>query len=110
MKTRSPNGGSVNGDPGLRAFTLIEIMMVIGLILIMFTVAIPAFARAHGQRPMKQATEDLIELLNTARAQAIIRGVTVELRMNPQEYTFDVVAASAGGGNGGGGNASPSMA
>ena len=80
------------------AFTLIEIMMVIGLIAIMFTVAIPAFARAHNQRPMKVATEKLMELLNTARAQAIVRGVTVELQMRPQEYTFTVAPVSSGGG------------
>lgn len=73
------------------AFTLIEIMMAIGLIAIMFTVAIPAFARAHNQRPMKVATEQLMELLNTARAQAIVRGVTVELRIAPQDHTFDLL-------------------
>lgn len=79
------------------AFTLIEIMMVIGLIAIMFTVAIPAFARAHNQRPMKVATEKLMELLNTARAQAIVRGVTVELQMRPQDHTFEVVPLGGGG-------------
>ena len=85
-------------DGSQRAFTLIEIMMAIGLIAIMFTVAIPAFARAHNQRPMKVATEDLMELLNTARAQAIVRGVTVELRMAPQDYTFDLVPIGGGDG------------
>ena len=74
------------------AFTLIEIMMVIGLIAVMFTVGIPTFTSARNQRPMRIATEELMELLNTARAQAIIRGVTVELQINPQEYTFNVVA------------------
>ena len=74
-------------------FTLIELMVVIGLILIMFTVGIPTFAKAHNQRPMKVATEQLMEVLSTARAQAIVRGTTVELRMNPQEYTFDVSAS-----------------
>jgi type II secretion system protein H len=71
-------------------FTLIEIMMVVGLIGIMFTVGIPTFAKAHNQRPMRVATEELMEILHTARAQAIIQGATVELRINPQEYTFNV--------------------
>lgn len=74
------------------AFTLIELMVVIGMILIMFTVGIPTFAKAHNQKPMKVATEQLMEVLSTARAQAIVRGVTVELHMDPQEYTFNVVA------------------
>ncbi len=72
-------------------FTLIEIMMVIGLIGIMFTVGIPTFARAHNQRPMRNATEQLMEVLHTARAQAIIQGATVELQVDPQEFTFNVV-------------------
>jgi prepilin-type N-terminal cleavage/methylation domain-containing protein len=86
----------LRGMPPEKAFTLIEIMMVVGLLGIMFTVAIPAFARAHNQRPMKVATEELMELLNTARAQAIVRGVTVELRVDPQDYTFDVVPTNSG--------------
>lgn len=73
-------------------FTLIEIMMVIGLIAITFTVGIPTFAKAHNQRPMREATENLMEILHTARAQAIIRGVTVELHIDPQEYSFNVSA------------------
>jgi len=80
------------GRPDVAAFTLIEIMMVIGLIAITFAVGIPTFAKAHNQRPMRVATENLMEILHTARAQAIIRGVTVELRIDPQEYTFTVSA------------------
>lgn len=80
---------------GSGAFTLIEIMMVIGLIAIMFTVAIPAFTRDYNRRPMKVATEQLIELLNTVRREAIINGMTAELRVDPQAYTFDVVSRGA---------------
>lgn len=76
-------------------FTLVEIMMVVGLIAIMFTVAIPAFTRDYNRRPMKVATEQLIELLNTVRREAIMNGVTAELRVDPQNYTFDVVSNGA---------------
>jgi prepilin-type N-terminal cleavage/methylation domain-containing protein len=72
-------------------FTLIEIMMVVGLILIMFTVGIPSFVNANNQRPMRLATKNLMEALNTARAQAIIRGQVVKFRINPMEYTFNVI-------------------
>jgi len=75
---------------GQRAFTMIEIMMVVGLIVIMFTVAIPTFARAHNQRAIKVVTEELMETLHTARAQAIIRGATMEVRIHPQDYTFTI--------------------
>ncbi|MGB0579491.1 MAG: pilus assembly FimT family protein [Limisphaerales bacterium] len=77
---------------GQRGFTLIEIMMVVGLIVIMFTVAIPTFARAHNQRAMKVVTDEMMELMHTARAQAIMRGVTMEVRINPLDQTFSVVS------------------
>lgn len=75
-------------------FTLIEIMMVVGLILITFTVGIPSFVSSNNQRPMRLATKNLMEALNTARAQSIIRGVVVEFQINPQEYTFNVMPTS----------------
>ncbi|MBG87913.1 MAG: hypothetical protein CMO80_13565 [Verrucomicrobiales bacterium] len=73
------------------AFTLIEIMMVIGLLVIMFSVSIPSFVNSQTKRPMRLATEQLIEALSTARAQAIIRGELVQFHIRPQDYTFKVV-------------------
>jgi type II secretion system protein H len=79
-----------------RAFTLIEIMIVVAILAIVMTVAIPAFVSAQNRRPMRLATEGLLEACATARAQAILRGSLVELRIRPQDYTFEVAAAGAG--------------
>lgn len=78
------------------AFTLIEIMIVVAILAIVMTVAIPAFVSAQNRRPMRLATEGLLEACATARAQAILRGSLVELRIRPQDYTFEVVPAGAG--------------
>ena len=76
----------------LGAFTLIEIMIVVGLIAIVMSVAIPAFVAAHNKTPMRQALNDVMEACATARAQAILHGSLVELRIRPQDYTFEVSA------------------
>lgn len=78
------------------AFTLIEIMIVVAILAIVMTVAIPAFVSAQNRRPMRLATEGLMEACATARAQAILRGTLVELRIRPQDYTFEVATAGAG--------------
>ena len=83
------------------AFTLIEIMIVVGIIAIVMTVAIPAFVSAQNKRPMRAATEGLMEACATARAQAILRGTLVELRIRPQDYTFDVAPTGLGGSSSG---------
>ncbi len=91
---RAPHSKLGNPRSWRSGFTLIEMMMVIGLIAIILTIGIPSFVRAQNKGPMRTVTSELLEALNTARAQAIIRGVVVELHVNPQEYTFDVRATT----------------
>jgi prepilin-type N-terminal cleavage/methylation domain-containing protein len=83
------------------AFTLIEIMIVVGILAIVMTVAIPAFVSAQNKRPMRAATENVLEACATARAQAILRGTLVELRIRPQDFTFDVAPTGQSEGFGG---------
>ncbi len=84
------------------AFTLIEIMIVVGIIAIVMTIAIPAFVSAQNKTPMRNALHDVMEACATARAQAILRGSIVELRIRPQDYTFEVAPTGVREGSGGG--------
>lgn len=84
------------------AFTLIEIMIVVGIIAILMTIAIPAFVSAQNKTPMRNALQGVMEACATARAQAILRGSLVELRIRPQDYTFDVAPTGQREGSGGG--------
>ena len=78
--------------PPASAFTLIEVMIVVGLIAIALTVSIPTFVAAHNKTPMRKALTEVMEACSTARAQAILTGRLVELRIRPQDYTFEVAA------------------
>ncbi len=89
------------------AFTLIEIMIVVGILAILMTVAIPAFVSAQNKTPMRNALHGVMEACATARAQAILRGTIVELRIRPQDYTFDVSPTGQTAGSGGAGGARP---
>ena len=87
-------------------FTLIEVMLVVGLIAMIMALGIPAFVQARQKTPMRQAISDVMEAVSAARAQAILRGVAVDLVVRPGAGTFSVAAsggdearAAAGGGN-----------
>lgn len=65
-------------------------MIVVGIIAILMTIAIPAFVSAQNKTPMRNALQGVMEACATARAQAILRGSIVELHIRPQDYTFEV--------------------
>ena len=88
-------------------FTLIEIMIVVGIMAIIMTIAIPAFVSAQNKTPMRTALQGVMEACATARAQAILRGSIVELRIRPQDYTFDVAPTGQREGSARGGDARP---
>ena len=75
-------------------------MIVVGIIAIVMTIAIPAFVSAQNKTPMRHALEGVMEACATARAQAILRGSLVELHIRPQDYTFDVAPTGVGGSGG----------
>lgn len=76
-------------------FTLVELMIVIGVIALAMAVAVPAFVKAHHKGPLRQSVSDLKEVFARARAQAILSGNTVVLRINPQDAAFEVPPMAA---------------
>jgi prepilin-type N-terminal cleavage/methylation domain-containing protein len=68
----------------LRAFTLIEIMMVVAIIGLMMTMGVPAILRMTRQEPMRKAVNDVMEICSHARAQAVLQGVTTAVVFHPQ--------------------------
>src|SRR5215510_4038318 len=72
------------------AFTLIEILIVIGIIGIVMTIAIPSIYRQLHPESMQKAVSDIMETCSHARAQAILSGNITELVIHPVERTFSV--------------------
>jgi type II secretion system protein H len=78
-------------------FTLIEIMVVVALMGLIATMAIPSIYQMTKKEGMRRAVSNLIEVCSNARAQAILRGKAVDVIFHPMERRFEVgeVAAPA---------------
>jgi prepilin-type N-terminal cleavage/methylation domain-containing protein len=84
-------------DPGReRAFTLLEIMMVVAIIGLMLTMGVPAILRTMHEEPLRKAVNDVVTICSHARAQAILHGVTTTIVFHPQsrEMALAVLAAT----------------
>lgn len=78
------------------AFTLIEIMVVVGIMGIIVAMGIPSIYKVLKKEGMRKATSDVVDVCSYARAQAILHGSPVEVTFYPLEGRLQ-----AGGGGGG---------
>jgi prepilin-type N-terminal cleavage/methylation domain-containing protein len=68
-------------SPASRAgFTLLEIMIVVGILGIVLAMGAPSFVRVLTKEPLRQAVSDVSEILAHARATAILRGLPAQAR------------------------------
>lgn len=65
--------------PRGRAFTLVEIMIVVGIIAIVVAMGMPAFVQTFKKEPLRKAVSDIVDACNEARAQAILKGIPAVL-------------------------------
>jgi type II secretory pathway pseudopilin PulG len=75
------------------AFTLIEILVVVGIIGLTLTIGVPAFVRALHKEGMRKAQSDLLEACQKARGGAIINARPQNLIIKPMERTFEAPGA-----------------
>src|SRR5437762_1085261 len=83
-----------------RAFTLIELMIVIGIMAIVMAMGIPMIYHVFHREGMTKAVNETVEVLGTARRLAILQGAMTEVVFHPRELRLEVA--------GGGGGAKPS--
>ena len=82
---------------GTRAFTLIELMVVVGIMALVMAIGIPFMANVvNGGSGINRAVRDVQEVCANARALAILQQKTTELVIRPGDGTFSVGTASAG--------------
>ncbi|HEY6563396.1 MAG TPA: prepilin-type N-terminal cleavage/methylation domain-containing protein, partial [Pirellulaceae bacterium] len=80
-----------------RGFTLIELMVVVGIMALVVAIGIPFMANViNGGKGLGRAVRDVQEVCGNARALAILQQTTAELRIRPREGTFEVGTASTG--------------
>jgi prepilin-type N-terminal cleavage/methylation domain-containing protein len=84
------------------AFTLIELMVVLGIMAIIMAMGIPSILRIWRKEGMRKATADVVEVCSKARAQAILSGSPMDVVFHPLERRLEI-----GGGSGGGGGSPP---
>src|SRR5438093_291845 len=85
-------------DYGLRtshAFTLIELMVVVSIMLIVVGMSAPPMVRMLKKEGMRKAVSDVVEVCSNARAQAILQGVTTEVVFFPKEGRLEISAAAS---------------
>jgi prepilin-type N-terminal cleavage/methylation domain-containing protein len=80
------------------AFTLIELMVVIGIMAIILAMGIPSIIRLLRKEGMRKATADVVEICSKARARAILGGTPMDVVFYPLERRLEVGGASGGGG------------
>lgn len=87
---------AIGGRRGRRGFTMIELMIVVGIIALVMGMGVPTLVRTFRKEALRQAVTDIVEVASHARALAIQRGHVVELVIVPEGRT---VSVSGGGGD-----------
>ena len=78
------------------AFTLMEMMLVIGILAIVMAMSIPPIYRGMSKEPMRQAVSGVMDACTAARAQAILQGKTTAVVFHPQERTYAAEGGTPG--------------
>lgn len=71
-------------------FTLIEIMIVVGIMGLIALIGIPSIYQIAKKEGMRRAVTDMKEVLSNARAKAILSGNEVQLKFYPIEKRFEI--------------------
>jgi prepilin-type N-terminal cleavage/methylation domain-containing protein len=73
-----------------RAFTLIEIMIVVAIMAICMTMSAPIIYRAFHREALAQTVKDIMEVCSNARARAIMSGTMTEVIFHPKDKRLEV--------------------
>ena len=94
-----PAQRTTNGEPratNTSAFTLIEIMVVVGIMAVIFAIGIPSVYQQMNKDTIRQAVKDIAQACMEARKRAILTGRTTEVRIRPLDRTINVIEGASG--------------
>jgi prepilin-type N-terminal cleavage/methylation domain-containing protein len=91
-RSRVEGRGSSEAEHGTRfhAFTLLELMIVVGIMGIILTMGVPIVYRMRHEAPLRKAVKDVVEVCSHARARAILQSKAVCVVFHPREGSFQV--------------------
>jgi prepilin-type N-terminal cleavage/methylation domain-containing protein len=78
-----------------RAFTLIEVMVVVAIIGLIMALGGPSLYRMMKKEGMRKAVDELEQACRNARGRAILSGQVVMLEFRPQERSFQIVGGAS---------------
>jgi prepilin-type N-terminal cleavage/methylation domain-containing protein len=76
-------------------FTLIELMVVVGIIGMIMAMGAPTLYHMLHHEGFGKTVDDVVEMCNAARAQAILQGTTTEIIFHPQDRRCELPGPSA---------------
>lgn len=82
-----------NASSSQRAFTLVEVMVVVAIMGIIMTMSVPTIYRKLHPDSMRRAVSDVMEACDNARSYAVLNGVETELVIRPFDRQIRVVVA-----------------
>jgi len=77
------------------AFTLIEIMVVVGIMGLILGTGVPIVYKVLHRAPMAEALKGIQEVCSNARAQAIMQGKEVNVIFHPRDGRLEIGSAAA---------------
>jgi prepilin-type N-terminal cleavage/methylation domain-containing protein len=82
------------GNRSSSAFTLIELMIVVGIIAIVLTMAVPNIYRYLHPSPIQKSLDAVLDACRDAREAAVLGGATTALIINLKTKSLSIGAAS----------------
>src|SRR5471030_2136853 len=71
------------------AFTLIEIMIVVGIIGLMTAISVPSILQSLQKEGMRKAVSDVVDICGDARSHAILSGQTCDVTFHAADKKFE---------------------
>jgi prepilin-type N-terminal cleavage/methylation domain-containing protein len=76
------------------AFTLIEIMIVVGIMGFILAAGVPTMYRLMHREGFRKTVSEIVEVCNSARSQAILQSTPIDVMFYPQDGRCEVAGAS----------------
>lgn len=76
----------------VRAFTMLELLIVVGIMMLILLMGLPAIRGALKKEAFVQGMNDVLDACDFARSQAIMNDAYMEMRIYPQSHMIEVAA------------------